>query len=131
MRIPVTWLGHIGEAPDYTLDQVWLNRVYEVVGFAENAGLKVIINTHHDEDHGDGHWLDLRGAVNNDEINAKIKEEIAAVWTQIATKFNDKGDFLMFESFNELIFGGEWSSSSNHTCSLDHPVPASPHDPMD
>ena len=113
VRIPVTWLGHIGEAPDYTLDQVWLNRVYEVVGFAENAGLKVIINTHHDEDHGDGHWLDLRGAVNNDEINAKMEEEIAAVWTQIATKFNDKGDFLMFESFNELIFGGEWSSSSN------------------
>lgn len=113
VRLPITWLGHIGEAPDYTLDEVWLNRIYEVVGFAENAGLKVIINTHHDEDHGDAHWLNLAGAVNSEDTNTQIKEEIAAVWTQIANKFKDKGDFLMMESFNELIYGTEWSSSSN------------------
>lgn len=113
VRIPVTWLGHIGEAPEYTLDEAWLNRVYEVVGYAENAGLNVIINTHHDEDHGDGHWLNLAGAVKSDDTNAQIKEKIAAVWRQIATKFKDKGDFLMLESFNELIYGSEWSSSSN------------------
>ena len=113
VRIPVTWLGHIGDAPDYTLDQDWLNRVYEVVGYAEKAGLKVIINTHHDEDHGDAHWLNLANAVNSADANTQIKEEIAAVWKQIATKFASKGDFLMFESFNELIYGSEWSSSSN------------------
>ena len=113
VRIPVTWLGHIGEAPEYTLDQAWLDRVYEVVGFAENAGLNVILNTHHDEDHGDGHWLNLAGAVNSEDTNTQIKEEIAAVWTQIADKFKEKGDFLMLESFNELIYGNEWTSSSN------------------
>ncbi len=113
VRIPVTWLGHIGAAPTYTLDQTWLDRVYEVVGFAENAGLKVIVNTHHDEDHGDGHWLNLAGAVNNENTNVQIKEEIAAVWTQIAEKFKDKGDFLMLESFNELIYNKEWQSNSN------------------
>ena len=113
VRIPVTWLGHIGDAPDYTLDETWLNRVYEVVEYAENAGLNVIINTHHDEDHGDGHWLNLAGAVNSEDTNTQIKEEIAAVWTQIANKFKDKGDFLMLESFNELIYGSEWSSTSN------------------
>lgn len=113
VRIPVTWLGHIGAAPTYTLDETWLNRVYEVVGYAENAGLKVIVNTHHDEDHGDGHWLNLAGAVNNADTNTQIKEEIAAVWTQIANKFKDKGDFLMLESFNELIYNKEWQSNSN------------------
>ena len=113
VRIPVTWLGHIGEAPDYTLDEVWLNRVYEVVGFAENAGLNVILNTHHDEDHGDNHWLNLKAAVDSEESNARIKEQIAAVWTQIAGKFKDKGDFLMLESFNELIYGDQWSIGSN------------------
>lgn len=112
VRIPVTWLGHIGEAPDYTLDEAWLNRVYEVVGFAENAGLKVIVNTHHDEDHGDGHWLNLGSAVNSETANAEIKAEIAAVWKQIANKFKDKGDFLMLESFNELIYGTEWTLGS-------------------
>ena len=114
IRIPITWLGHIGSAPDYTLDEEWLNRIYEVVGFAEEAGLKVIINTHHDEDHGDNHWLNLKKAVDSASENTKIKEEIAAVWTQIATKFNDKGDFLMFESFNELIYGSNWDVSSSN-----------------
>ena len=113
VRIPVTWMGHIGDAPDYLIEEVWMNRIYEVVGFAETAGLKVILNTHHDEDHGDAHWQNLKNAVDNEASNTKIKEEIAAVWKQIATKFKDKGDFLMLEGFNELIYGTEWSSSSN------------------
>ena len=113
VRIPVTWMGHIGEAPDYLIEDVFMDRIYEVVGYAETAGLKVILNTHHDEDHGDAHWLNLAGAVNSEDTNTQIKEEIAAVWTQIANKFKEKGDFLMFESFNELIYGTEWSSSSN------------------
>ena len=116
VRIPVTWMGHIGEAPDYTLDEKWLNRVYEVVGFAESAGLNVIINTHHDEDHGESdgnHWQNLKGAVDSEDVNTQVKEEIAAFWTQVANKFKDKGDFLMMESFNELIYGDQWSSSSN------------------
>ena len=112
VRIPVTWLGHIGEAPDYTLDEAWLNRVYEVVGYAEKAGLNVILNTHHDEDHGDAHWLNLAGAFNSEDTNSQIKEEIAAVWTQISVKFREKGDFLMLESFNELIYGDQWSIGS-------------------
>ena len=113
VRIPVTWMGHIGEAPDYLIEDEWMDRVYEIVGYAEKAGLNVILNTHHDEDHGDAHWQNLAGAVNNDDTNAQIKEEIAAVWTQIANKFKDKGDFLMLESFNELIYGSEWSIGSN------------------
>ena len=113
VRIPVTWMGHIGEAPDYQIEDEWMNRVYEVVSYAETAGLKVILNTHHDEDHGDAHWQNLANAVNSEDSNTQIKEEIAAVWKQIATKFKDKGDYLMFESFNELIYGSEWSSSSN------------------
>ena len=116
VRIPVTWMGHIGDAPDYTLEDAWLNRVYEVVGFAENAGLKVILNTHHDENHGEAdghHWQNLKGAVDNAATNAEVKEEIQAVWSQIAVKFKDKGDFLMFESFNELIYGDEWYSTKD------------------
>ena len=113
VRIPVTWLGHIGEAPEYKIEDAWMNRVYEIVGYAEKAGLNVILNTHHDEDHGEGHWQNLAKAVNSETDNILIKDEIAAVWTQIAYKFKDKGEFLMFESFNELIYGNEWSSSSN------------------
>ena len=113
VRIPVTWLGHIGDAPNYTIEKAWMDRVYEVVGYAENAGLNVILNTHHDEDHNEGHWQNLANAVDSDEANTQIKAEIAAVWGQIAERFKDKGDFLMLESFNELIYKAEWYSSSN------------------
>ena len=113
VRIPVTWLGHIGDAPNYTIEKAWMDRVYEVVGYAENAGLNVILNTHHDEDHNEGHWQNLANAVDNEEANTQIKAEIAAVWGQIAEKFKDKGDFLMLESFNELIYKNEWTSTSN------------------
>lgn len=119
VRIPVTWLDKIGPAPDYTIDATWMNRVYEVVGYAEAAGLHAIVNTHHDEDHGDGHWLDLKGALASAETNAQIKAEITAVWTQIAEKFRDKGEWLMFESFNELIYGNEWSIGDNAQAKAD------------
>jgi len=110
VRIPVTWLNWIGEAPDYTIDKAWIDRVYEVVQFAHDAGLNVIINTHHDENHGDDHWLDIKNAVNNSSLNETIKEEISAVWTQIANRFADCGDWLIMEGFNEINDGGwGWS----------------------
>ncbi len=110
VRIPVSWLKYIGPAPDYKIDETWMNRVYEVAGYAHNAGLNVIVNTHHDENHGDAHWLDIKNAVNNATLNEAIKAEIKAVWTQIATKFKDCGDWLILEGFNEINDGGwGWS----------------------
>ena len=110
VRIPVTWMNYIGPAPDHKIDEAWMNRVHEVVGFAHEAGLNVIINTHHDENHGDDHWLDIKHAVNDNTLNESIKAEIKAVWTQIAEKFADCGDWLIMEGFNEINDGGwGWS----------------------
>ena len=119
VRIPVTWLGHIGAAPDYKIDDR-LDRVAELVDWAEKAGLNTIINIHHDGslDHNGGtsyttHWLNIRGAESSDAVNTQIKAEIKAVWTQIAERFKDKGDFLIFESFNE-IQDGHWGWSEDY-----------------
>ena len=112
IRIPVTWLGMIGPAPDYKIDSKWMARVTEVVGYARNAGFdNIIVDTHHDEDHDDGHWQDLKNASKDKTLNEQIKKEITAVWTQIAENFKDCGDWLMFEGFNELNDGG-WGNSS-------------------
>src|SRR3954464_10757888 len=48
IRIPVSYLGDIGAAPNYTVDAAWLNRVQEVVNYAYNSGLYVLINMHGD-----------------------------------------------------------------------------------
>ena len=112
IRIPVTWLAKIGPAPDYKIDAKWMARVTEVVGYAHNAGFEnVIVDTHHDEDHDNGHWQNLKGAAKDAALNEQIKKEITAVWTQIATNFKDCGEWLMFEGFNELNDGG-WGHSA-------------------
>ena len=113
VRIPVTWLGQFGEAPEYKINDEWMNRVAEVVGYAENAGLKAIINMHHDGADS-GWWLNIISAAKNPSVHAQIMEQITAMWTQIAEKFKDKGAFLIFESFNE-IHDGKWGWGANRT----------------
>lgn len=113
VRIPVTWLGHIGEAPSYTIDAEYLNRVAEVVGYAESAGLNAIINIHHDGADSN-YWLNIKDAAKDEALNTSIKEQLAAIWTQIANKFKDKGNFLVFESMNEIHDGG-WGWGENLT----------------
>ena len=108
VRICTTWTGHIGEAPGYRLEEKWLARVEEIVGYAEKAGLVAIVNTHHDE----SYWLDIAKAYNNTTQHEKVKNEIFSVWTQIANRFKDKGEWLVFESFNEIQDGGwGWSDA--------------------
>lgn len=113
VRIPVTWLGQFGSAPDYAIKKDYLDRVAEVVGYAENAGLNAIINIHHDGADG-AHWLDIKGAANDAAKNAEVKKQITAIWTQIAERFKDKGPWLIFESFNEIHDGGwGWGANRN------------------
>lgn len=113
VRIPVTWMGHIGEAPEYKIEAAWLDRVAEVVGYAEAAGLNAIINMHHDGSDSK-YWLDIKTAATNSQVHAQLLEQIGAMWTQIAEKFKDKGDFLVFEAFNEIHDGGwGWGANRN------------------
>lgn len=111
VRIPVTWLGHVGDAPEYTIDPDWLRRVGEVVGYAKNAGLKAIINIHHDGAEG-ANWLNPKDCANDARLNTATKARIAAMWHQIAGYFADEGDYLMFEAFNEIHDGG-WGWGDN------------------
>ena len=119
VRIPITWMGTYGPAPDYIIDEDRLNRIAEVVGYAERAGLNAIINMHHDDAYphqeNDGHshiddfWINPEKAATDPSYNMRVKEQLKAMWTQIARKFRDKGDFLIFESFNEPGSGFFWS----------------------
>lgn len=113
VRIPITWLGHVGDAPDYTIDSAWLDRIAEVVGMAEAAGLNVIINIHHDGADSK-YWLNIKQAATDEAVNATVTAQLTAMWTQIANRFADKGSFLLFESVNEIHDGGwGWGSNRN------------------
>ncbi len=113
VRIPVTWLGQFGKAPEYKIDLAWMERVAEVVGYAEKAGLNVILNMHHDGADSK-YWLNIKAAAASPAIHEQIMEQITAMWSQIAARFVDKGDFLIFEAFNEIHDGGwGWGSNRN------------------
>ncbi|MDR2575801.1 MAG: glycoside hydrolase family 5 protein [Treponema sp.] len=111
IRIPVTWMGHIGPAPDHHIDEKYLARVAEVVQMANKAGLKAIINLHHDgstESGGrDNGWLSINKARASKEGYNEVTHKFARVWKQIAAYFRNYGDWLIFESMNE-IHDGRW-----------------------
>lgn len=101
VRIPVTWRDHLGEAPDYTIDAAWMQRVQEVVDYAYEQGMYVIMDLHHDggDDTEFGAWI--RKASTEKEA---VMEKYTAVWRQIAERFQDYSDYLIFESVNEVGF---------------------------
>jgi endoglucanase len=103
-------MGHIGPAPDYRIDEAWMRRVGEVVGMAHNAGLKVVINLHHDGSTSsktkEAGWLSITKASKSKKEYNRITQRYIRVWKQIAVYFRNHGDWLMFESLNEIHDGG-------------------------
>ena len=106
VRIPVTYAEHVGKAPDYVIKAEWLDRVQEVVDYAVNAGLYVILDTHHEPNY----WLKPNKA--NEKA---VKEELTAIWRQVAERFKDYDEKLMFEGMNEprtIGSSAEWSGGT-------------------
>lgn len=90
IRIPVSWRNHLGDAPEFSIEESWMNRVQEVVDHAYGKGAYVILNLHHED------W-NTPYYDNQDAICAKMK----AVWSQIAARFADYDEHLIFEGQNE------------------------------
>lgn len=102
VRIPVTWRDHIDDKGN--IDKDWLDRVQEVVDYAYSQDMYVILNVHHDGG-GDpkfGAWI-IEGAKNNKDATL---EKYKNLWMQIAERFENYGDKLVFESMNEVGFDG-------------------------
>ena len=102
LRIPVTWAQHLGDAPQYTIDKEWLDRVNQIVDWALEYDMKVIINVHHD----DAFWL-----ITDDAHKEESKEILTKIWSQLCVRFEDYGEDLVFETMNEPRVEGaedEW-----------------------
>ncbi|MFC5471206.1 cellulase family glycosylhydrolase [Cohnella suwonensis] len=93
VRIPVTWTHHIGPAPDYLVDPVWMDRVSDVVDMALEREFYVVLNVHHDS----WEWANLSDPSNLEEKHRKLQ----VLWKQIADRFNNRSERLMFETLNE------------------------------
>lgn len=113
VRIPVSWSTHITDSTNYTIDSTWMARVKEVVDYAYNQGMYVILNVHHDNyststSDGLGSSSVYGYAITTDTtLQTKSKNYLNKVWTQIATTFASYDEKLIFEVLNEPRTVGE------------------------
>ena len=122
IRIPITWSNHIIDK-NYTIDPQWMTRVKQIVDWAIDAGLYVIINTHHDNadrarsiPYASGYYPNSK---NYDESARFLKN----VWAQISLAFNNSYDeHLIFETMNEPRLKGtvyEWKFNEKAPVCID------------
>ena len=114
VRVPCAWDSH---ASNGTINAGWLDSVKTVVDLVINNGMYAILNSHWDggwlEDHVfDGEGYDKTGLVNSSATAVAAKQE--SYWKQIATKFAEYDEHLIFASANEPGVNDPWNGGSDN-----------------
>lgn len=111
LRIPIAWTNMMDyESGDYTIDEAYFNRVEEIINYARNAGMYVIIN-----DHWDGSWWGMFGD-KDPAVREQAMDIYKSMWTQIAERYIEYSDYLVFESANEELgfrLNDDWRSNDS------------------
>ena len=114
VRIPCAWNSHSSNG---TINAGWLDSVKTVVDLVINNGMYAILNSHWDEgwleDHVfDGEGYDKTGLVNSSAAAVAAKQE--SYWKQIATKFAEYDEHLIFASANEPGVNDPWNGGADN-----------------
>ena len=91
LRVPVAWSNMMADDGRYTVNADYMKRVHQVIDWALDTGMYVIVNQH-----WDGGWM---GNLPNNHDN--VMRKYTVIWSQICEEFADYGDKLIFESQNE------------------------------
>jgi len=89
IRIPVSW--HKAADSNYNIRADWMARVVEVVDYAVDNDMYILLNTHHDEG-----IFKFTNAEKTESLKAYKK-----IWGQIADTFKNYDEKLIFEGLNE------------------------------
>ena len=106
IRIPVAWSNMMSSDGNYTINKAYFDRVETVMNYAFNAGMYVIVNIHYDS----GWWSEFGSP--DASVRAAAMEKYKAMWTQIANRYKEYSDYLIFESANEEL-GASLNTSSD------------------
>ncbi len=119
LRIPVAWMTNATRLPegDCTIAPAYLDRVEQVVAWALDAGLYVILN-----DHWDGGWWGMFGS-DTAAVRERAMEAYVRLWSQIAGRFAGYDERLVLEGANEEL-GARFDEDSALYCrdSAAHPL---------
>lgn len=112
VRVPVSWGQKTTGAPDFKIDDAWMNRVQEVVDYVIDNDMYCILNIHHDNDKRDnGAYFYPDDANLENSLNF-----VSKIWTQVATRFEGYDSHLIFETLNEPRLVGtnlEWTGGDS------------------
>ena len=100
LRVPVAWSNMMADDGSYTISAAYMARVRQVIDWALDTDMYVIVNLH-----WDGGWLE-----NLPDDHDNCMQKYSVIWTQISEEFKDYGDKLIFESQNEELY---WQSVWN------------------
>jgi endoglucanase len=103
IRIPVSWHNHVDK--EYNISEKWMSRVQQVVDWAIEEGMYVILNIHHDN------HPEANGFYPDNAHREQSVSYIKAIWSQLAERYKDYDEHLIFESMNEPRLVGhehEW-----------------------
>ena len=99
IRVPVTWYQEMDK--DGKVNDAWMNRVKEVVDYVIDNGMYCILNVHHDTGADEGSYKSwIKASTSNYNTN---KTKYEGLWRQIAEKFKDYDQHLLFEAYNEML----------------------------
>jgi len=99
IRLPVAWSQFSDEA-NFVIKSAWMDRVEQVVNYALNNDMYVVMNIH-----WDGGWMQPTYAQQT-YVNNRLK----IMWTQIATRFKNYDDRLIFAGTNEVMVDGDYGT---------------------
>ncbi len=88
IRIPVRWDLHTSNSAPYAINTNWMNRVEQVVDWGLERGFYITLNGHHED------WL-------KNNYSTQNQARYDSIWVQIAERFKDKSEKLLFEIINE------------------------------
>lgn len=109
VRIPVTWFEktYYGSATTtantrlHVYDE-WMNRVKQVVDWAIEDNLQVVLNIHHEQP------MVYLGTASGDAAVEQVYKDFHDLWIEIATAFRGYNEKLAFESCNEVAPKRGW-----------------------
>lgn len=111
VRIPVSWHNHLTDEKKYTISEAWLERVAEVVDYCMEEDMYVLLNIHHDNSES--------YMYPSNQYLEQSKKYVAAIWKQLADRFQDYDEHLLFDGMNEPRLVGhanEWFLNNSKDC---------------
>lgn len=99
IRLPVAW-SQFSDETNFVIKTAWVDRVEQVVNYALNNDMYVVMNIH-----WDGGWMQPTYAK-----QAYVNNRLKIMWTQIATRFKNYDDRLIFAGTNEVMVDGDYGT---------------------